>query len=165
MPSADGSLLFVDLDDVLADFTGWCVVQFDQTPSRLGQDRLWERVHAHPTFFRDMPPAPGALAFWKRIQHLSPTILTACSETEYVSGATQKREWVREHLGWGVRMLPCKGGKYKQLFMHSPGDVLIDDFRLNIDRWNAAGGRGILHVPHDFDQTFKRLTLALPEAA
>jgi hypothetical protein len=27
-----------------------------------------------------------------------------------------------------------------------PGDVLIDDSKLNIPQWNAKGGFGILHV-------------------
>jgi len=52
------------------------------------------------------------------------------------------------------------GGRNKWLFMHQPGDVLIDDFAKNIGPWDAAGGVGILH--RSFAET--RAALAAYEA-
>ncbi|MBZ9939109.1 hypothetical protein LB518_22625 [Mesorhizobium sp. BR1-1-16] len=111
----------------------------------LADDAMWQIINAHPSYFRDMPPCPGAIDFFRSIEHLDPIVLTACPKSNYVNAATQKREWVREHLSRDIMVLPVMGGRHKPLFMHAPGDVLIDDFEKNIDAWRAAGGVGVLH--------------------
>ena len=112
---------------------------------------MWERINAHPSYFRDMPMCPGAKDFWRRICHIDPIILTACPRTNYQHVAVQKREWCREHLSSDVTVLPVIGGHNKWLFMHKPGDVLIDDYEKNLAPWRKAGGVAILHV--GFEQT------------
>jgi hypothetical protein len=52
------------------------------------------------------------------------------------------------------------GGKNKCLFMHSPGDVLIDDFDKNCIPWREHGGIAIHHK--DFDTTKKELRKVYP---
>lgn len=43
------------------------------------------------------------------------------------------------------RDMPVMGGVNKPLFMHAPGDILIDDYRRNTTAWEMSGGRAILH--------------------
>ena len=141
--------VFLDLDGVMADFDAHFHATFGLDHKSLADDEMWERINAHPSYFRDMPPMPGALEFFTAIAPLNPIILTACPRTNYAHAARQKREWVREHLGEDVMVLPVMGGHNKPLFMHRRGDVLIDDFERNADAWTKAGGVAILHTRFD----------------
>jgi hypothetical protein len=82
-------------------------------------------------------------------------VCTACPRHNYANVARQKRGWVRQHLSHDLPVLPVTGGKNKALFMHAPGDILIDDFERNIKAWEEEGGVGILHT--DFETTYEKL--------
>lgn len=138
--------IYLDLDGVMADFDAHFPAVFGLDHRALADDAMWEIINAHPSYFRDMPPCGGAIDFFREIEHLDPIILTACPKSNYVNAATQKREWVREHLSRDIMVLPVMGGRHKPLFMHAPGDILIDDYERNIELWRAAGGVGIRHV-------------------
>lgn len=142
-------VLFLDLDGVMADFDGDFPRKFGFDHREAPDAVMWETIEEHGSFFRDMSMCEGAQAFYRSIEHLSPVILTACpsrNDDKFADIAAQKREWVREHLGYTVPIIFAPGGKAKQLYMHRPGDILIDDFARNIERWNGAGGRGIWHT-------------------
>ena len=137
--------LYLDLDGVMADFDAHFPAVFGLDHRCLADDDMWATINAHPSYFRDMPPCDGALKFFDKIRHLDPIILTACPRTNYRHAATQKREWVREHLSAEITVLPVMGGHNKPLFMHAAGDILIDDFERNTLAWIDAGGEAILH--------------------
>lgn len=148
--------IYLDLDGVLADFDGAFPKFFGFDHRIAGDEAMWEAINNYGTYFRDLPPCPGALEFYDRISPLNPMVLTACPPERYADVASQKRAWVREHLGPRPLVLPVQGSKAKPLFMHAPGDILIDDFPANIARWEKAGGRGILHTG-DFAATREKL--------
>lgn len=151
--------LYLDLDGVMADFDAHFPATFGLDHRGIADDALWATINAHPSYFRDMPPCPGAVAFFRTIEHLDPIILTACPKSAYAHVARQKRAWVREHLSKDVVILPVMGGKSKPLFMHAPGDILIDDFTRNTDAWTAEGGIAILHKT--FAETSAKLRTSL----
>lgn len=147
--------IYLDLDGVMADFDANFPAVFGLDHRSMADDDMWAKINSHPSFFRDMPHCPGSLEFYADIEHLNPIILTACPKSNYAHAATQKRAWVREHLGPNITVLPVMGGRNKPLFMHAPGDVLIDDFERNCDAWTEAGGVAILH--RDFRSTMTAL--------
>jgi hypothetical protein len=147
--------LYLDLDGVMADFDAHFPAVFGLDHRSMADDAMWQTINAHPSYFRDMPPCPGAVEFFRLIEPLAPIVLTACPRTNYANAATQKRAWVYEHLGSQVTVLPVMGGHNKPLFMHAPGDILIDDFEKNTKAWSAAGGASILH--RSFDETWAHL--------
>ena len=151
--------LYLDLDGVMADFDAHFPSTFGLNHRSMADDAMWETINAHPSYFRDMPPCAGAIEFFQEIKHLSPIILTACPKTNYANAAAQKRAWVREHLHPDLTVLPVLGGRHKPLFMHAPGDILIDDWEKNIAAWLAAGGEGIHHI--GFATTRERLRRSL----
>lgn len=151
--------LYLDLDGVMADFDAHFPAVFGLNHKSLADDDMWTQINAHPSYFRDMPPCAGALQFFEEIKHLNPIVLTACPRTNYKHAATQKREWVREHLSSDIMVLPVMGGHNKPLFMHAAGDILIDDFERNTNAWESAGGEAILHS--DFVSTRAALGAAL----
>lgn len=137
--------LYLDMDGVMADFDGAFPAVFGLDHRSLADDDMWGHINAHPSFFRDLPPMPGALHFFESIRWLQPVMLTACPKTNYAHVAAQKRAWAREHLCPHITVLPVMGGRNKALFMHNPGDILIDDFGKNCDAWREAGGVAIKH--------------------
>ena len=155
--------LYLDLDGVMADFDAHFPALFGVDHRQMLDDDMWATINAHPSYFRDMPLCDGAKAFFDRISWLDPIILTACPKSNYAHVAKQKREWVREHLSTTCHILPVMGGRNKPLFMHSKGDILIDDFRRNIEAWEQDGGVGILHDEHGFQDTHERLNFALQD--
>jgi 5'-nucleotidase len=137
--------LYVDLDGVLADFDAAFPSVFGLDHRSMADDDMWAKINAHPSFFRDLPLCPGAYdSFWGLDWPTEPIILTACPRTNYAAVAKQKRAWVRAHFG-DFTVLPVMGGHNKPLFMHSLGDVLIDDLRKNCDAWEKDGGVSVLH--------------------
>lgn len=155
-----GRTLFVDLDGVLADFDGGFESLFRMTPHECcevyGRSEMWRLIDSRGTFFQDLPEFEGTHRFYRQISYQHPIILTACPSSNYESVATQKRNWVRSQFGLEVAVLPVPDAKSKPYFMHRPGDILIDDYPKNIERWEAAGGVGILHEG-DFNETLRRL--------
>lgn len=148
--------LFLDLDGVFADFDGGFPAMFGFDHREAGDEVMWKTINAYGTFFRDLPVCPGSLEFFDSVKHLDPMILTACPKDDFENIAKQKRTWVRDHLGYGVRIIFTPGGKSKPLYMNQPGDFLVDDFEANVERWRKAGGIGIHHTG-DFDETRRRL--------
>lgn len=138
--------LFLDLDGVMADFEGAFPLFFGTNHRHLTYEAMWEAIYEHGTFFADLPLMDGAKAFFASIEHLDPIILTACPAERYAEVAIQKRAWVRQHLSDEVLILPVQGSASKALFMHAPGDILIDDFSKNTLAWQCAGGRAIRHT-------------------
>jgi hypothetical protein len=61
----------------------------------------------------------------------------------------QKRAWVRQHLSESITILPMMGGVNKAMFMHEPGDILIDDMAKNCNAWEEVGGIAIVHQNAD----------------
>jgi 5'-nucleotidase len=147
--------VYLDLDGVMADFDAHFPALFGIDHRSMLDDDMWAQINAHPSYFRDMPQCPGAKEFFDRISWLNPIILTACPKSNYPHVARQKREWVREHLSTTCHVLPVMGGSSKPLFMHSRGDILIDDFERNTKAWKLEGGFAILH--RDFKTTRNEL--------
>jgi hypothetical protein len=149
--------LYLDLDGVMADFDAHFPSVFGLDHKSMADDAMWERINSHESYFLDMPPCPGAVEFFGDISFLKPIILTACPKSNYAHVAQQKRQWVHRHLCPSLTVLPVMGGRNKWLFMHQPGDLLIDDFAKNLVPWTKAGGVSLLHT--DFATTSCELSL------
>lgn len=163
----DGPRIYLDLDGVMADFDAHFPALFGVDHRALLDDDMWEKINAHATYFRDMPVCLGAKEFFREILEFDPIILTACPKSNYAHVARQKRDWVREHLSATCHILPVMGGRNKPLFMHSRGDILIDDFERNIKAWRDEGGVGIHHMGcfHETKAALDRLILMAKEKA
>jgi 5'(3')-deoxyribonucleotidase len=146
----------------MADFDAMFPSTFGLDHKSMADAAMWERINSHPSYFRDMPMCEGAAEFWDKLVYLGEpvSILTACPKSNYAHAATQKREWVREHIG-DVTVLPVMGGRNKPLFMHQKCDILIDDWFKNCAAWDDAGGHSIHH--QNFDETWGRLLAQFPQ--
>lgn len=148
--------LYIDMDGVLADFDNAFVSTFGvDHRTGMGKKEMWKHVHSHPNFFLSLPLIKGAKALvqyagdlWEACRLDQVHVLTACPSSAYDRVALQKIAWVRKHFDlWHThqagQVMPVMGSENKPLFMHQPGDILIDDWGKNIAAWEAHGGKGI----------------------
>lgn len=150
--------IYCDMDGVLADFKSAAEDFFSVDLNRENRvfDKIWtgsqgsERLKRQwPTFWMDLEPLPHAGYLWRVIAPYHPAILTAIPPN-WPSSATGK-------LIWCKRFLPKFGYHPKQSFhavsrsqkqqfaKQSDGtpNILIDDYKKNIEEWQRAGGIGI----------------------
>lgn len=135
--------IFYDNDGVLAAFDEHVEELWGATPRELGDEELWARVGETPTFWSHMPVKAGAYELFEIGLPFGPSILTGCPKTGYDVAAAHKPEWIDKHFGqkYGIKIpvITCFS-KDKPLHMKNPKDILVDDFIVNIKRWQKAGG-------------------------
>ena len=72
--------LFVDLDGVLASYDEGFFRTFACTSVEAEERglKIWDMIGAHPDFYANLDPLPGALDFWREIldHYPHPVILT-----------------------------------------------------------------------------------------
>lgn len=152
--------IYLDLDGVLADFDTHYVNHFGYLPLRkrvLGEEKKaelkdteWDKVRETKDFFLTMPQLPDAdilvHGVWKIILENNlpaPIVLTGINKDAVPHGPNQKVEWVKDHYGDVMKVIPCRS-KFKSHYC-SVGDVLIDDWEEYKDLWIAKGGKFITH--------------------
>lgn len=149
---------FWDLDGFMFDFDGHFEDLFGRKTSEFDNNKkeMWRLINTVPTFFLDIPLMKGAREFYNEYHNkLNPMFLTSCPDSNYENVAMQKRRAVYRHFGKYNLVLPVRGSENKPLFMHQPGDILIDDWGKNTRAWEAAGGTAIKH--ENFEQTAAEL--------
>lgn len=141
--------IYLDLDGVMADFDTHFVEYFGLDPQSLSDDVLWKKINSYHDFYANLPLMEDALMLfdylWERQYDGGVSILTACPRSNYKNAAIQKRAWVRKHLSTDITVIPMMGGVNKAMFMHEPGDILIDDMEKNCKAWEELGGKAIVH--------------------
>jgi 5'(3')-deoxyribonucleotidase len=136
--------IFLDLDGVFADFDK---ARLSLTDKR--GNEIWPIIDKIPEFFRNLEVLPDSLKLVTMLQHHRLEFLTALPEpTGYLDTAREdKIWWVSNHISRKIKVNTIIGGKNKILWLETyPGALLIDDYKRNIDLWNAHGGVGILHT-------------------
>ena len=146
--------LYVDLDSVLTDFlkavSDLMGTKLERGKALPDSRDMWIKINrAGEKFWTGMDWEPGGRDLWEAVKGYHPTILS--SPTRHPSSKAGKAQWVRENLGEDVPLiLDSHKDKYAE-----PDAVLIDDRRKNIDKWEAAGGVGILHK--NAEETIRRV--------
>jgi 5'-nucleotidase len=148
--------IYLDLDGVMADFDKGFRGRFRAEPNNFSDSEMWKMINSYETFYADLPLMPSAIKLFEKLtDSFDVIILTACPRSNYTKAALQKKDWVRKYLSKDITVLPVLGGKNKALFMHEPGDVLIDDMEKNCKAWEELGGIAIQH--ESVDDTLFRL--------
>lgn len=139
--------LYLDSDGVVADFDTHVFNLFGQKPQGMNDDRMWELINATPDFWPTMPIKAGGRELWAAVKHLNPIVLTGCPKSDYERSSAHKVEWWLTN--WEHKDVITCLSRDKALHMEQPGDVLVDDMRKNLKRWEKAGGVGVLYRTAD----------------
>lgn len=137
-------MIYLDMDGVIADFDGYFEQLFGVLPRHIPKTERWDKVNNTPNYWVDLPKMQGAD---KLIHHLNTygfMVLTGVPHLGCEKAKIQKRVWLKNHYGIETDVICCFShdkANYCQV-----GDILIDDWLPNIERWIQAGGIGILYT-------------------
>ena len=140
--------IYCDMDQVLVNLfksaekvLGYPLDSYKDSEQK--EDR-WKKINAVKNFWRDLEWMPGGKELWNYIAPYNPHILTAPMGYGSELG---KQEWIDKNLNPPPpEKVFMSHDKYRWALTDGKPNVLIDDFKRNIDPWNDAGGIGILHT-------------------
>lgn len=149
--------IFLDLDGVVADFDAHA----DNAGARTQGGRIdWKKTNY--AWWKTMPPAPGAKAFYDAALQLAPV--------KFLSGPSLDEESFSGKAAWVQSFVPERGkailrdlilcSAESKHFLAGPARILIDDSSVNVSDWRKAGGIAI-HHKGDFARTLKELEAAI----
>lgn len=157
--------LYLDLDDVLADFKGYAKLVLGEKSSKDEKYTYneWSRLRDNPRLYRDLKPANGSAAFVDSCRTLRDAgkvelkILTAVPKGNDVQWAFyDKVLWAQRHFP-DIPVMFGPFSKDKRCHCNADaGDILIDDRISNCAEWSSAGGTAIRHLG-DFHETLSAL--------
>ncbi len=136
--------IYCDMDGVLVWFAKMFKARSnlldrkDESPEV--QKKIFQFLEAQDeSFWSEMEWMPDGKELWDYIKAMD---VKVCSTPVRNSASRSgKLEWCEEHLGKNVPVILTED---KEDYA-GPTHILIDDRPSNIDKWNAAGGVGILH--------------------
>ena len=154
--------VYVDMDGVLADFFGEWAKLAGVKSFRDIQDpeSSLDLVRNTDEFWLKLPKTKNAdalidliLSTWNGYKILS-TPLAGDPDSE-----PHKLEWIKQNLKGRMPkdvILSHDKAKYATQPDGTP-NILIDDYGVNIQKWEAAGGIGFKHKDHKFERTVKNI--------
>ena len=145
--------IYVDMDGVVADFDKRFRDLSGMNPSdyeaKNGKNAFWDFIDVEHklAFWVGIPPMQDAQSLIDYVSKHNYEMLTAPSiKKESLMGkGLWIRNWTNKGLFPSKPKVNYRAAKEKHKFA-APNHILIDDKKSTIDRWNAAGGIGILHT-------------------
>jgi len=157
--------IYCDMDGVLSDFNKqlhdtWLAEYNKENKTKFkdgwsfesknGSKEFWKRVgEVGLKFWSDMPWMPDGKKLWNFIKNKNVEILSRPSRDQISRDG--KKIWCERELGKDIKLTLS----YHKEKLANPKSILIDDLKKNIDKWNKAGGIGILHK--NTEDTLKKL--------
>ena len=149
-------VVYLDMDGVIADFFGgvekmFGVKHWKELTSKLSGGELKQEVIDRITgsdFFANLPKFPTADSLIELIKSATGgkfSILTSPLIGDHENSATQKKVWINKNIQRPDEVIVS--GRKEKWAKQKDGtpNILIDDRPINIERWQAKGGFGILY--------------------
>jgi 5'-nucleotidase len=167
LPKKSKSIVYVDMDGVLADFFGEVAREHDVAYWREihRKDLGIDQIARQPEFFAGLPILPNAGKFMQGVLQLTKkySILSSPLMSNVEESSKEKMQWLQRHLqDHQPQAVIFDHEKYK--YAQQPDEtpnILIDDWDTNIKLWEANGGIGILYKDENYREVLHKLGLAL----
>ena len=149
-------IVYIDMDGVLADFFGgveklYGVGHWKELSKDNKLDLKQEVINriTGTDFFATLPEFPGAdqlITMVKKFTGSSFSILTSPLRGDHEVSSKYKKLWIEQHIENPAQTI-ITGRKESYATDKASGtpNILIDDRPVNIERWQGAGGYGILY--------------------
>lgn len=147
--------LYLDMDGVLADFDTVAGKITGKDTSMATGTLLtpddWKKIKADKNFWFDLPQMPNLHILWDFVKQFEPHILSAYTNEDKENGIRGKTSWIKKNLGnipSSKIHLVERHEKQQFAVNKTTGkpNVLVDDYKKNIDEWRKAGGFPVHHV-------------------
>lgn len=148
------SIIFCDLDGVLADFQQGVINKFNKYPDQISSSIMWGAINKSKIFFETLPWMPKGHQLWSRIKQYNPIILTGIPKGSRTA-IEQKINWCKRELGEDIQVITCSTKEKSKYCL--PGSILIDDRTDNLDKWHEKGGKFILYDEDYLDEIVERI--------
>ena len=141
-------IVWVDLDGVLANFEKEVEFLVGSNWKEEIDSPNWGKIAEFQDIYLNLPRMDDAYDLWEFLtaNFHNVQILTAIPRRAYFPDAVNhKREWVHKHFGPDVKV---NFGPYAQdkQYHCRPGDLLIDDMKINCDQWRDRKGWSVCHT-------------------
>lgn len=158
MKSSGVNHIFLDIDDVLVDWTESALIALGKDPHHLfktwpnnmrdiaavigmDDDEMWHLLHSHgPNFWLELQPRSYMFELWDACNTIAPTTILSSPTRDPVSMAG-KLMWMQRQFGKDFRSFLIGPAKHS---CARPGALLIDDSVKNCDKFIEHGGNAIL---------------------
>ena len=168
--------LYLDMDGVQADFfTAWAkwhgqkvgdsnIERYKQIGDKAQREAsIAELNQAGPEFiqrfFATLPTLPGGmhLVSWVRQHNIPFTVLSSPLRGNHEASIAGKKTWLERHVPSGVSGAIFADNKERWAKKGTRPNVLVDDYKKNIQAWRAAGGIGILYRDDNVEDVINQL--------
>jgi len=149
-------IVYLDMDGVLADFFGgveklYGVSHWKELTSDKTKDLKQEVINkiTGTDFFATLPKFPYAdqlIAMVKKFTGGTFSILTSPLRGDHEVSSKYKKLWINQHIeNPDQTIITGRKESYAKDKASGTPNILIDDRPINIQRWQGAGGYGILY--------------------
>ena len=155
--------IYVDMDGVLADFFGeWAklmdVDHFTDINKQHDINDALQKIRDTDNFWLKLPILPQAKQLLTLIKQVKGEYNICTSPlADDPNSAPHKREWIKKNLAFfppkNIHITHDKPQFAKS--QNGSANILIDDYGVNINAWEAAGGIGFKYKDHKFERTAK----------
>ena len=160
--------IYVDMDGVLADFFGeWAKVAGKKNFRDIKDPQAaLKKIKTVDDFWLKLPMLPQAKELLMLIKQVKGSY-NICSSplADDPRSEPHKKQWIKKHLSF----FPPKNiyithnkPQYAKNENGTP-NILIDDYGVNINAWESAGGIGFKYKDHKFERTAKAIKQAVGE--
>ena len=164
---ASASEIYVDMDGVLADFFGdWkkLIGKDWRTIKDIGP--ALQKIRDTEDFWLNLPMTSNAKNLLNLIKNVKGNYKILSSPLpDDPNSEPHKREWIKKNLSFFPPqdvIITFDKAKFAKQQDGTP-NILIDDYGVNIQKWEAAGGVGFKHKDHKFERTAKNIKQHMSE--
>ena len=160
--------IYVDMDGVLADFFGeWSKSQGVSNWKDIKDPmKAIGDIKSIDDFWLNLPVLPQAKNLLNLIKKIKGSYNICTSPlADDPRSAPHKREWIKKNLAFFPPKNIYITHNKPQFAKNEDGtpNILVDDYGVNIDAWEAAGGIGFKYKDYKFDRTAKDIKQHMQE--
>ena len=159
---ASATEIYVDMDGVIADFFGeWAkLMGVDHFSDIKDAQPALQKIRDTDDFWLRLPVLPEAKNLLNLIKEVKGEYSICTSPlADDPNSEKHKRTWVEKNLAFFPPKAVYVTHNKPQFATAKDGtpNILIDDYGVNINAWEAAGGIGFKYKDHKFERTAKTI--------
>ena len=159
---ASATEIYVDMDGVIADFFGeWAkLMGVDHFSDIKDAQSALQKIRDTDDFWLRLPVLPEAKNLLNLIKEVKGEYSICTSPlADDPNSEKHKRTWVEKNLAFFPPKAVHVTHNKPQFATAKDGtpNILIDDYGVNINAWEAAGGIGFKYKDHKFERTAKTI--------